>query len=190
MSYSDFKFKGTVLNSNKSFFINMYGHDYFNRNWKKYYPDESHNIVISKWYPAEPLVKWMYDLSVEKNLGFRELMIMNSKYVMEYNLNGVYKFFMKLGGIKRILISSSQLTKAYNNFSDLFNIESKDGFFRSEMTIPEMFSEFAVFGYEGGLGGLLNVCGKTMTEFRIIKSDSFMKQDIKYSKVTFELKYK
>ena len=122
-------------------------------------------------------------------MSFRELVLLNTRFVLENDLNGVYKFFMKLGGVVRVLDFSPQLAKTYSNCLDLKNIENRDGYYRAEVVIPTKYSEFTVFGQEGSLDGILKVCSKKMTEFKILGNDITKIDGVEFSKIIYEIKY-
>jgi len=184
----DFKFKGTFLIATKEFIGKKYGNDYAFESIAKYYPNMS--ILASSWYPASPLIDWLKAISIEQQISFRELILSHTKFVMEKDLNGVYKFFMKLGGTKRVLNSLPQLAKSYSNWNNAKIIINEDNYAKVISEVPSEFQEFMLFSSEGAMNGIINVCGQILESFNIISHEIVIKNGISYSKIIFEFKYK
>jgi len=182
-----FKVKGTAIISTKKFFDAEFGEDYFVNNFPRYYPNS--NLLASSWYDMNPIVQWLNEAADSTNSSFRNLVLKNTTYVLENDLNGVYKFFIKLGGIKRVLDASPLLAKSYSNCLEIKIIENITGYYKSEIIIPDKFSDFAIHGQEGSLSSILKVCGKRMTDFKIISKDIFEKDQTVFSKIVLEMKY-
>ena len=159
----EFKFKGTFLISTKKFIENEFGSEYSKQMWPKYYQEST--ILASSWYPAKPIIDILKDSANEKKISHRDLVLKHSQYVLDADLNGVYKFFIKLGGIKRVLNALPQLNKSYCNWNEIEIIKNDDGCFIADVTVPKNFEFFYLLCAEGVIGSVFILCGKSFTSF-------------------------
>lgn len=187
MEKNNFKLKGTYLTTTKKFLEKEFGKDYANQIFSKYYP----GIVVlsSSWYSASPLIQMLYDCAAGKNINFREFMIKSTTFTLETDLNGVYKFFMKLGGIKRIIDALPQLGNSYSNWIDLKVTGNIDKQVLLDIMIPSQYEEYFINGHEGALSGILNVCGKRLLAYTKLNRQIIMKDGNEFSKLNVEVRY-
>jgi len=187
MEENNFKLKGTYLTNTKKFLEKEYGTEYATRTLLKYYPGKV--VLSSSWYPASPLIHLLYDCSAEKKINFREFMLRSTAFTLETDLNGVYKFFMKLGGIKRIIEAIPQLGNSYSNWIDLKVTENIDKQVLLDIEIPSQYEEYFINGHEGALSGIFNVCGKKLIAYNKLNRQIIMKDGIEFSILNIEVKY-
>jgi len=187
MVTDDCKIKGTMLLGAKKYLGNQFGETYSNDKIKQYYNENM--ILSSSWYRADLLVKLFSESAKEKGVSNKEFIINFAKYLLESDLNGIYKFMMKLGGPKNILDGLSSLAKSYVNFAEHTAISNKDGYHNAEVIVASELSEFILFGFEGGVRGILSVCGKQISSFESERKESFFKNGILFSKYVCEVKY-
>lgn len=187
MEVNEFKTKGTFLIATKIFFENYISNDYFNMNWNKYYPDKV--LLSSSWYSSEPIIRWLDDAAKDKNISFNVLVLEHTKFMLERDLNGVYKFIMKLSGIKRILDAQPQLAKSYHNWLEISNQVNNGDYYQAEIIVPKLFTEFTICAAEGALNGVLKVCGQNMMDFKIINLETFIDKNIHFSKIIYGFSY-
>ncbi len=187
MELSDCKIKGSMLLGTKKYLGYQFGETYCNDKLKLYYDE---NIILSSsWYRADLLVKLFSESAKEKGIAYKEFTINFAKYLLENDLNGTYKFMMKLGGAKNILGGVSTLAKSYVNFAEHKTIINKDGYHNAEMIGHPELSEFILFCFEGGVRGILSVCGKTLTSFEPVSKEPVEKNSVLFSKYVCEVKY-
>ncbi len=187
MELSDFKTKGTFLVATQVFFEKHISSDYFNLNWNKYYPEKV--VLSSSWYSSEPIMRWLENAAKDKNTSFRDLVMDHTKHMLERDLNGVYKFIMKLTGVKRILDAQPQLAKSYHNWLVITNQVNNGDYYQAEIIVPKLFTEFTVCAAEGALKGVLSVCGQKMVNFRILSSETFFEKGMHFSKIIYGFNY-
>ena len=187
MEISEFKTKGTFIIATQVFFEKQMSKDYFNLNWNKYYPDKV--VVSSSWYQSEPIMRWLEDAAKDKNSTFRDLVMEHTKHMLERDLNGVYKFIMKLAGVRKILDAQPQLAKSYHNWLVITNLVNNGEYYQAEIKVPNLFYDFTICAAEGALKGVLSVCGQKMIDFRIISSETFIENSIHFSKIIYGFNY-
>ncbi len=187
MLSSEFKFKGTFLISTKKIMEKEFDTGYTSQMRPKYYP-ESHTLA-SSWYPAKPIVDILKDFANEKKISYRDLVLKHTQYVLDSDLNGVYKLFIKLGGIKRVLNALPQLNKSYCNWNEIEIIKNEDGCFIADVTFPKSFELFYLIGAEGGIGTIIRLCGKSLTSFELISKSDSVGNNTDLTKLNYLLKY-
>ncbi len=187
MGLSDFKFKGSLINSTAIFLKEQYGEEYVQKSIGNYYNDNT--INSDKWYPVFPVIQWLYDSSVKTNTSFRDLALKHSRFVMANHISDVSRFFMKLSGTKRILDAAPQICSSRFNWIEMKNLENKNGHYRDEVIIPNKFSEFYLISLEGALDVIMSVCGNKMNGINIETIQTFIKDDIEFSKINYSVSY-
>ncbi len=187
MNISDFKLNRTFFINTEKFFEKEYGSDYYHNKWSKYYPDSISNSLF--WYPANPIVNWMYDSAQESNIQFREFMLKYSEFLFENNLYGKFAIYYNLTDTKKVLDDSTEAGKYFSNWADLQIKQNKDGLFCAEALIPKIFCEFYLYGMEGILLTLLKRCKNNVLEFKSQFSQSFFVEDIEFARIKIELRY-
>ncbi len=187
METKDFKFKGTYLITTKKFLEKEFGNEFANNIVSKYYPQTA--ILASSWYITSPVIQMLYECASEKKLVFRDFMLKITAYTLESDLNGVYKFFMKLGGIKRIIEAMPQLGNSYTDWINLKVVQNSDNFVKLEVIIPMQFEEYFLHGHEGSMLGIFNVYGKKLNEYNETEKQVIQKDGKEFSKLIIEIRY-
>lgn len=187
MEATDCKIKGTMLLGAKKYLENQFGAAYCNDKIKQYFNENM--ILSSSWYKAELLVKLFSESANEKGIAYKDLTINFANYLLESDLNGIYKFMLKLGGPKNILGGISSLAKSYVNFAEHKSITNMDGYHNAEVIVAPELSEFILFSFEGGVRGILSVCGKQISSFESTAKNSVSKNGILFSRYVCEVKY-
>jgi len=187
MSETEFKFKGTFLIATKKFLEREFGIEYTSSKWLKYYQES--NMLASSWYPAKPIIDILNESANEKKIPYRELVLKHTQFVLDADLNGVYKFFIKMGGIKRVLNALPQLNKSYCNWNEIEIIKNEDGCFIADVIVPKSFELFYLIGAEGGIGTVIKLCGKTLTSFELISKTDSSRTKSDLIKLNYVLRY-
>lgn len=185
---NEFKYKGSAILATKTYLDQEFGTGYFNRCWTIYQQD----IIIqaTNWYPLEYLVNILNQTSLNAKLSFSELVLKQSNIMLANKTNGIYRHILEKGSLQKILVALPHLEKTYNTTSHIKNIEVKAGYYKLEMVNPSKFSDYSLLCFEGGLAGIIAVCGNEKSEFNIIKREIFFENDVEFSKATCEVKFK
>ncbi len=183
-----FKYKGSAILAARNFLDKEFGSGYFNRYWSNYQQDIL--IQATNWYPLEFLVNILYQTTSNVNLSFRELVLKQSGMMLVNKTNGIYRHILEKGGMKKILVALPHLEKTYNTSSHIKNLEINEGYYKLEMINPVQYSDYSVICLEGGLAGIISVCGEKIIEFNILERELFIENNIEYAKVICEVKYK
>lgn len=117
------------------------------------------------------------------------MILEHTKFVMEKDLNGVYKFFMKLGGTRRVFNSLPQLAKSYSNWNNAEILSNESNYAKVMSTVSSEFQEFMIYSSEGAMNGVISVCGQSMKLFNIVSNTRVDVNGISYSKIIFEFRY-
>ena len=176
--------------STKKFFDLNYGHKYFYDNWNKYYPDFPPHILVSAWYELEPNIRWHYDSANSAKKILSDYFIEMAEFAVNNDLNGVYKFFMRLGGIKRVLGLAPQLNSAYLNCVNGKVLVNKDNYYRAEVNCPSFARDWHMYGQKGGFMAIIKLFGYELIAFNILAEEEYINSDLQFSKIIFELIYK
>lgn len=184
---SEFKIKGTNLIVVRKYFEMEFGSEFATSKFSAYYPQTT--ILASSWYLAAPAIQLIYECATEKKINFRELMLKMTAFALETDLNGVYKFLMKLGGLNRILGSLPQLGNFYTDWVETKVIKNVDGCLILEYIIPKQFEEYIINAQEGAMIGIFNVFNRKMRGYIKRSIDTIIKSDIEYSRFQIVVEY-
>lgn len=181
--------KGTGTIGYKKSMDAISGSGYFDKKMKELNPNWDGFILSSSWYNALVLANVNYLAAKEKGENRKEFCIKLAEKNLENDMNGVYKFFIKLGGPEKVLSYFPQIASAYTNFQKETIITNKKGFFKGVVELPSDIEEFMIYSHEGAFKGILKVCGYPMKSFTVISSEKIMKNDIDFTLLTFEVIY-
>ena len=181
--------KGSGLLSTKKFFDHKFGFSYFRDNWHKYYPGISSQISVSSWYPLEPNIRWHFDSALLADDNAKNYLLGMSTYTVGNDLKGVYSFFIKLGGIKRIFGLMPLLTNAYMNCMKGKVLSNKENYLKMEIICPTFAKEWQIIGYEGGVTAIIEIFAYKKNQFNILHEEEFLIDNLEHSKIVFELLY-
>ena len=182
------KYKGSAILAVRNFLDQECGSGYFNRYWSNYHQDIL--IQATNWYPLEFLVNILYQATSNVNMSFRDLVLKQSRMMLVNKKNGIYRHILEKGGVKKILVALPHLEKTYNTSSHIKNLEVRDGYYKMEMINPAQYSDYSVYCIEGGIGGIISVCGEEIIEFNILGREVLTENNIEFSKVICEVKYR
>jgi len=190
MEISECKTKGTGLRSTQLFFDKKFGPAYFEKYWSKYYPDYPSEININIWYPLEPNIRWHCDSAKDANESLQEYFIEFSNFVVNNDLNGVYRFFIELGGIQKVLGVTPQLISAYLNCVKVKIHVNLDEYYMAEMTCPIFAKEWQIYGHKGAYKAILQIFGFNLLSFSIISEEDIIVDNLESCKIIYEIKYR
>lgn len=146
-------------------------------------------ILPSTWYPIQNFIK-MQELAAEQmKMSYRQFCIEAATYILEEDLNGVYKFFIRVSGVSNVLSKMPQMVNAYVNFIDLSILENSNGLLRVRFICPAPFYEWYIFGSEGAIQGIINVCKRQFHGIQEISKRLIEDHPIDKIEVHYELKY-
>ncbi len=181
--------KGTAVRNFQRFVNQKIGEAYFIHLVKKVELSSSGKILPSSWYPVDRYIA-MHELAAEaSNMSLREFVIEFTRFHLEIDMNGVYRFFMKVGGAQRVLSKVPSIDKAYSDYTRM-SIESNDlGICISKIHVPSQYSKWYIWTLEGGFMGVLNVCGKPMKSFKRISEETYQEEGDVIVVTTMEIQY-
>jgi len=143
-------------------------------------------IISSAWYNVEIYYKIMDDY-IKASGQRKEVFIERlAEWGLERDLNGIYRFFMRLGGPEKILNAALPNVKTYFDYITMTVISHAHGtlVFRSEL--PSKFVDLAIPADKGAVKGMLKACGKVLKNFEV-KSTSALNDKI--SEIIYEVNY-
>lgn len=131
------------------------------------------NIILAT--SSYPIKHFIHVLLVSEKTGkpFEELSVEASRYVLEEDMNGIYKIFPKLGGAWNTFKSFSRLASTYCNYSEYSTESNEKGCFQLRGVTYASIHGWNKLALEGAIAGILNVCKTPM------KSIDFTKEEIK-----------
>lgn len=146
-------------------------------------------VLASTWYEADIYMRTEAELAKKLNKTEKEIIIESALHALKTDLNGVYKFFMKMGGVERVLGAGGSIAKTYMNFVIQETIENRSGHFKAHAIIPEKYADWYLAKTEGAFEGILNVFDRQKISFNFLGKRLFTDKGISYSDVTYELNY-
>ena len=181
--------KGTALISLRNYLSKKLGVSQVDEFLAKQVGHWPNSLLASSWYDVQIYINTEVELAKKLNKTPREIFIESGLYTLNADLNGVYKFFMKIGGVERVLGVGGSLLKAYMNFVTQETIENKAGFFKAHVKLPDHYVEWSNAKTEGAMIGILSVFNKEPKSFEIKTKTVKSEAGVDYADFTFELVY-
>ncbi|MEQ9403152.1 MAG: hypothetical protein RIM99_06195 [Cyclobacteriaceae bacterium] len=185
----NYKLKGTAIVNLKNHVIAKVGQEFFNEIVEEVGLKGKNIIVQAAWYPAATFIRMQQLTARKMNMSDRDFGIASAKYVLEEDLNGVYKFFLRVAGIQTILSKLPQMANAYGNFIKMEITKNEKGFLEAGFRVPEMLAEWYFVGSEGAISGILTVCKRPMISIRPIHKEILVESGERIAYWKYELKY-
>jgi len=146
-------------------------------------------LVPSSWYSLDIYMKAESELAIKTGISSKEAIIASALHSLETDLNGIYKFFMKLGGVERVLGAGGSMAKTYMNFVTQETIENKKGVFKAHAMLPEKYADWYLAKTEGAFEGILKVFGLKKIAFNFIDKRLYDENGVQYADVAYEIFY-
>ncbi len=118
-------------------------------------------ILASSWYPAEKAYELQEAAAEELGMTSKEIAIAIARYSVKVDLNGVYRFFMKIGGPEMVFKNLPKLGKTYANYFVVELLVNKKNHLQIQITADPSFLDRATWSVEGAVLAILKVCGKS-----------------------------
>lgn len=188
-TFDQFKIKGTAINNLKKYVSVKIGVDFFDQIANEVGLTNKNLILASKWYPVMTFIDMQKKAAKHMKMSDREFGIASAQYILEEDLNGVYKFFIRMSGVPKILSRLPQMANAYASFIEMELLKNTQGKIIAKYRIPAAFSDWYFDGSEGAIRGILTVC---KAEFISMKVESKVVDHTSmgdYTTLTYELNY-
>lgn len=167
--------KGTAVKNFQNYCDVKFAKGYFDELKDTVDLSKSKNIMPSTWYPVSRYIEMHKKAAKKAGMDLREFVIDFTRFHLEIDMNGVYRFFMKAGGPQKTLSKLPSIDKAYSNYTR-FEIElNEKGKNISKVHVPEQYHDWYLMTLEGGFRGVLNVCKTPLTSFKILASENYEK---------------
>lgn len=183
------KMKGTAVKNLKTYVTAKLGDAFFNEAATEVGLANKGLILSSKWYDLSSFIQLQQLATKALKLSDYEFGVDSTRYILEVDMNGVYKFFIRVGGPTAVMNKSPQMTNAYLNFIELKILENAKGYLKAQFTLPHMLTEWYCASTEGGAIGILNVCKQPLKKFNVLEKDVFTNEDKKLGRLTYEFLY-
>jgi hypothetical protein len=167
--------KGTGIRNFKKYIENEVNNDYFDELTEAVDFGPKNLILSSQWYPANLLIEMIELTSLRLNKSLEQITREAAKFSLEEDLNGIYKFFMRVGGSRLVLSKLPTLSKTYTDFITAEIIHNETGNLVIIYTLPEEISDWLSWylsTVEGAIEGMLSVCGNSLNSFKILSKHS------------------
>ncbi len=184
-----YKVKGSAFRNVINYYNHQFGENAFQKDKELTEVLGGKTILPSSWLPASKYVQLEEKLANRFGLTLHEFCVECTTYILTTDLNGIYRFFIKVGGPERVMASVPRIAKVYNNLFLYYVISNSKGLHRLKFTTPSSVYEWASGSVEGGLRGILNVCGKPMITYEELDRRVFNDAGEDLMEGTFELTY-
>ncbi len=181
--------KGTAFRNMKKFTDEKLGEGYFQNFMKIINPGFPTIITPSAWYPASDSLQMSVHAAKKMGVSLERYCLDQNEFNVRENLNGVYKFFLKVGGPERVLKSIPQMLKTYTN-SALFEVmKNETGHFKGRAYTPKEFGEWNFYMLKGGIYGIMNALEKSIKDFQLQDEKEYQKDGEEWVSIEVEFSY-
>jgi len=187
MSKGQYNLKGNAFNKIKLFIDKnpadgMKYSDFF----KQSQADFPEMLIPSSWYNVDIYYQIINLYSIRRKIPLTDLIQQLAEYSLESDLNGIYKFIMKVGGPKRVLSSALPMVKTYFDYVNITVLNNSDGNLEFESVLPTEYVELSIPADRGAVSGMLKACGAMMKGFEVL---SVISLNETHSKIHYRVRY-
>ena len=176
-----YKIKGTIVRNFREYVRRRKGDDFFDRIFHESGFGASGIILPSSWYSAEKYLRLqalMAEAVSQSPLGLNKEF---AREWLEHDMNGIYRFFMRVGKPQRVLSKMSQIDKGYVNYSEIIVTKNEPGLWLGEVLSPLSLVDWHLSCIQGGMEGVFNVCKVPLERINEQNSNSSESESPKYS---------
>lgn len=137
-------------------------------------------ILPSSWYPAEKYKRMIEIAGKSFGKDVYEFTGEFSEFMIENDLNNVYKFLIRAAKPKMVLPRLTTLDDAYNNYCTYKTVKNEMGSYQGEAEIPENLSRFHLSFMRTGIQKVLEICKATVIRYEIKEEETIVKEGKKY----------
>ncbi len=181
--------KGTAFNNLKKFITHELGSDQYTRLASSCGIRNPNLIIPSSWYPFDQYHMLSIESSIAMGKTFRDFIIDSTLFLIVEDLNGVYRFFIRVATPRRVLEKLPSMSRTYVNFVEYKVLENKDGYHSAQLTIPKEVRDWELYSAEGGIRGILTVCNRSIKSWEIGDESEFTGTDGIITRLVLEVTY-
>lgn len=181
--------KGTAVSNFKKYVSVKVDDDFFDKMLAETQLSKTKSILQSSWYDVEKYIQMQESTAKELNQSMRDFVIEFSRYLLEIDMNGVYRFFMRVNGPQRVLSRLPNIDKAYVDYAEFDTASNETSKYTAITRIPSHLSGWHLLTIEGGIQGVLNVCKAPMKKFAVINQKDYEKEGQEITETVFEVNY-
>ncbi len=183
------KLKGTGL-INAREYMKMHGKlEEFESLVSSVFQTQKASVVASTWYNAGSSMELFKKCGEALGMDFKNFILELTEFGLDRDLNGVYRFFIKLGGPEKTLGKGPQLVKAYTTYSHLEILENKLGTHIARTTVPKEFTEWDLYNQQGAISGVLKACKYQLKTFSVESQETLKTDEGLKSASVFQVTY-
>lgn len=181
--------KGTAVKNFQKYVELKLGSDYFKELLVRSDLSSTRIIMSSTWYPVDRYIRMQKMCSEKLGVSLKDFVIGFTRYHLEIDMNGVYKFFMRASGPIKVLSNLPRIDSAYSDYTKMEIVSNEKACYISELHVPQQYSEWYVWTLLGGFTGLLNVCKTPLRSFKVLDRSQYEASDQVIEIVRLECKY-
>ncbi len=145
--------------------------------------------LSSSWYDAYTYFELLECFIESKNRSKKDIVIEITQHMLEKDLNGVYRIFLKVASPRFVLPKVPKLMGTYSNCTFGREISNEKGLFVMSYKTPSIFFENSIYQFEGGIKGILNACKSPMKSCLCVHQESQITNGEPYTNGIFEITY-
>ncbi len=182
------KMKGTAFRSLIRFFESLNESDVLEEQLHQYGINVK-QILPSSWYDAHTYLSVCKSTSSEIGYSFERLITEISEFSAYEDLNGVYRFLMKVAGTKILLTKIPRLASTYTNYIKS-NVQHFDnGTFILRFEVPESFYALTRYNMEGAVRAVLKINNHKLKGFKETEKEEVFENDKTMAICTYQISY-
>ncbi len=182
---SKYHVKGTGMVNFRKYVENTIGHEFYDGIVSKVNLPNGRFLFPSKWYDVRFLIQMIELVANHEKISHCEVTKNAARYVLEVDLLGIYKLFLRVGGAKLVLSKLPIISRTYADFISVEINDNQSGYIKVTYSCPDEISDWWICSAEGAISGILQVCGNPIVGFKIVKKN--VVQEMAY--ITIEVKY-
>ncbi len=168
---SKIKFKGVVFIGLKAYVESRFEPVYWNELVEKSgFPTSK--PLASSWFEGKLYPQMLEFISNDINQSFKQTVIDVAKFSVEHDLNGIYRFLMKVSGLTSALTKLPRLSNSYCTASPMSVALNEKGSYQIRIQTVEEYYDFVSWCAEGAIKAIIGQFKNELTEFEPISKDS------------------
>jgi len=134
------------------------------------------NLLASSKVPLLLSNAIIDEAAIRLKITTAQILTEANRLILEEDLNGILKLFMRVSGAENILKRSPQISKTYTDYFDVQVLENRKGHSRVKITVLEEFKDYLMPSLKGAGIGICNIC-KTPMKSHIVSDEKIFEHN-------------
>lgn len=157
-----YQVKGPAIRNLKNYINQLVSDGYFEKLAEEAGFANSKLIMPSSWYPADTFINMQDSAAKQAGLPVEKLYSESASFILEQDLLGIYKFFIRVSGASNVLGKLPQIVSTYTNFIIAEVVENRDTVFVIKSAMPSKYHHWYKTSMTAAFHSLMKICKRQL----------------------------